>query len=154
MPWIGVTLEVEAAQAEAFSDALMEEGAQSVWLEEPAAPRQRLHALLAEQADAPTLLARAAAAAGLALPRYEARAIADEDWVRATQAQFAPLCLEGRLWIVPKAMPGSRRTTAAAGSLGASCQLGTIHRRPSRHSGANCACVARTQSSSAIARAS
>jgi ribosomal protein L11 methyltransferase len=101
VPWVGVTLEVEAAQAEAFSDALMEEGAQSVWLEEPAAPRQRLHALLAERADAANLLARAAAAAGLELPRYEARAVADEDWVRATQAQFAPLCLEGRLWIVP-----------------------------------------------------
>lgn len=101
MPWVGVTLEVEAAQAEAFSDALMEEGAQSVWLEEPAAPRQRLHALLAERADAAALLARAAAAAGLEVPRYQTRTIADEDWVRATQAQFAPLCLEGRLWIVP-----------------------------------------------------
>jgi ribosomal protein L11 methyltransferase len=101
VPWVGVTLEVEAAQAEAFSDALMEEGAQSVWLEEPAAPRQRLHALLAERADAAKLLARAAAAAGLELPRYETRAVADEDWVRATQAQFAPLRLEGRLWIVP-----------------------------------------------------
>ncbi len=101
MPWLAVTLEVEAAQAEAFSDALMEEGAQSVWLEEPAASRQHLHALLAERADAAGLLARAAAAAGLALPPFETRDLADEDWVRATQAQFAPLCLEGRLWIVP-----------------------------------------------------
>jgi ribosomal protein L11 methyltransferase len=101
VPWVGVTLQVEAAQAEAFSDALLEEGAQSVWLEEPAAPRQRLHVLLAEQADAAKLLARAAAAASLALPRYQTRTVADEDWVRATQAQFAPLCLGGRLWIVP-----------------------------------------------------
>jgi ribosomal protein L11 methyltransferase len=35
------------------------------------------------------------------LPRYETRAIADEDWVRATQAQFAPVRITQRLWIVP-----------------------------------------------------
>ncbi|HEX9184990.1 MAG TPA: 50S ribosomal protein L11 methyltransferase [Burkholderiales bacterium] len=101
MPWLAVTLEVEAALAEAFCDALMEEGAQSVWVEQPGAPRQRLHALLEQRADAAALVARAAAAAGLARPQFRAHAVADEDWVRATQAQFAPLCLEGRLWIVP-----------------------------------------------------
>ena len=101
MPWVAVTLEVDAAQSEAFSDALMEEGAQSVWIEEPGAPRIRVHALLAQDADSAALLGRAAAATGLAVPHFATRAIADEDWVRRTQAQFAPLCLEDRLWIVP-----------------------------------------------------
>ena len=125
MPWLGVTLEVEAALAEAFSDALMEEGAQSVWLGEPGAPRQRVHALLAAQADAATLLARAAAAAGLALPPYETRGIADEDWVRTTQAQFAPLCLENRLWIVPSWHEAPRDPAVAVVRLDPGLAFGT-----------------------------
>jgi ribosomal protein L11 methyltransferase len=125
VPWVGVTLEVEAAQAEAFSDALMEEGAQSVWLGEPGARRQRVHALLAERADAATLLARAAAAAGLEVPRYQTRAIADEDWVRTTQAQFAPLCLEGRLWIVPSWHAAPRDPAAAVVRLDPGLAFGT-----------------------------
>jgi ribosomal protein L11 methyltransferase len=99
--WLGVSLEVEAARAEALSDALMEEGAQSVWLGEPGASRQRVHALLEERADAAALVARAAANAGLAPPAFETSRVADADWVRASQGQFAPLCLERRLWIVP-----------------------------------------------------
>jgi ribosomal protein L11 methyltransferase len=101
VPWLAVTLELEAAQADALADALVEQGAQSVWLEDPDRPRQRLQALLAEQADAAVTLGRAAAAAGCDLPPFQTRRVADQDWVRAAQAQFAPLCLEGRLWIVP-----------------------------------------------------
>ena len=101
MPWLALTLEVEAAQAEALSDALMEQGAQSVWIEEPEHPRSRLHALLAQEADPAMLLGSAAAQAGIQAPAFALQPIADQDWVRATQAQFAPLCLGGRLWIVP-----------------------------------------------------
>ena len=101
MPWLALTLEVEAAQAEALSDALMEQGAQSVWIEEPERPRSRLHALLAQEADPAALLASAAAQAGMQAPAFALQPVADQDWVRATQAQFAPLCLGGRLWIVP-----------------------------------------------------
>ena len=101
MPWLALTLEVEAAQAEALSDALMEQGAQSVWIEEPERPRSRLHALLAQEADPAMLLGSAAAQAGIQAPAFALQPIADQDWVRATQAQFAPLCLGGRLWIVP-----------------------------------------------------
>jgi len=101
VPWLALTLEVEAAQAEALSDALMEQGAQSVWIEEPERPRSRLHALLAQEADPAMLLGSAAAQAGIQAPAFALQPIADQDWVRATQAQFAPLCLGGRLWIVP-----------------------------------------------------
>jgi ribosomal protein L11 methyltransferase len=125
VPWLAVTLEVEAAHAEAFSDALMEEGAQSVWLEEPGVPRQRLHALLAAQADAAALLGRAAATAKLELPPFQTRGVADEDWVRATQAQFAPLCLEGRLWIVPSWHQAPRDPAAAVVRLDPGMAFGT-----------------------------
>ena len=125
MPWLGVTLDVESAQAEAFSDARMEEGAQSLWLGEPGAARQRVHALLAERDDAAALLARAATAAGLALPPYQTRGIADEDWVRTTQAQFAPLCLEGRLWIVPSWHQAPRDPAAAVVRLDPGMAFGT-----------------------------
>jgi len=125
VPWVAVTLEVGAAQSEAFSDALIEEGAQSVWIEEPAAARPRLHALLAEHADAAALLARAAAAARLELPPFQTRGIADEDWVRATQAQFAPLCVEGRLWIVPSWHEAPRDPAAAVVRLDPGLAFGT-----------------------------
>ncbi len=105
MPWLALTLEIEAAQAEALSEALMEQGAHSVWIEEPDATRNplhsRLHALLAADADAAALLGRAAAQTGAATPEFSVQRVADQDWVRATQAQFAPICVEGRLWIVP-----------------------------------------------------
>jgi len=101
VPWLALTLEVAPAQAEALSDALMEQGAQSVWIEEPEHPRSRLHALLAQEADPAALLASAAAQAGMQAPAFALQPVADQDWVRATQAQFAPLCLGGRLWIVP-----------------------------------------------------
>jgi len=101
VPWLALTLEVAPAQAEALSDALMEQGAQSVWIEEPEHPRSRLHALLAQEADPAALLASAAAQTGMQVPAFALQPVADQDWVRATQAQFAPLCLGGRLWIVP-----------------------------------------------------
>lgn len=97
MPWLSLSLAAPAAQADALSEALLEAGAQSVWLE----PDGRLHALLPERSDPGQAIARAAAAAGLAVPAFETRTVADEDWVRATQAQFAPQCIAGRLWIVP-----------------------------------------------------
>jgi ribosomal protein L11 methyltransferase len=97
VPWLALSLAVGAEQAEALSEALLEAGAQSVWLE----PEGRLHALLPERADARAALGRAAAAAAVPVPAFETRTVADEDWVRATQAQFAPQHIAGRLWIVP-----------------------------------------------------
>ena len=129
MPWVAVTLEVEAGQSEAFSDALMEEGAESVWIEEPDAAssphHSRLHALLTEGADPAALLGRAAAVTGVAVPPFATLAIADEDWVRKTQAQFAPLCLEGRLWIVPSWHEAPRDPAAAVVRLDPGMAFGT-----------------------------
>jgi len=97
VPWLALTLEVPAAQAETLSEALLEHGAQSVWIEPPGL----LHALLPERSDAAAALGLAAAAAGQAAPPFRTHVVADEDWVRATQAQFGPQCIAGKIWIVP-----------------------------------------------------
>ena len=125
MPWLALTLEVEAAQVEALSDALMEQGAQSVWIEEPERPRSRLHALLAQEADPAALLGSAAAQAGIRTPAFAVQCVPDQDWVRATQAQFAPLCLEGRLWIVPSWREAPRDLHAAVVRLDPGMAFGT-----------------------------
>ena len=122
MAWQSLTLEAEAAQAEAMSDALLEQGAMSVCIEdgdssteaevaryaEPSweAPvgwrRNRLSVLLAPAMERRAIIERAARAAGLAVPpEYHVASIADDDWVRRAQSQFAPLSIEERLWIVP-----------------------------------------------------
>ncbi|MDA8109328.1 MAG: 50S ribosomal protein L11 methyltransferase [Betaproteobacteria bacterium] len=122
MSWLALTLEVDEAHAEAFSDALLEAGAISVSLEDAEAGsaaerprfaepdwgapsawrRNRVQALLDAGADGRAVVAAAARAAGLAVPPAFAQSRADErDWVRATQAQFGPLAIGERLWIVP-----------------------------------------------------
>lgn len=122
MAWQSLTLDVDAAQAEAMSDALLEQGAVSVCIEDadagteaevpyyaepswesPAAwRRHRLNVLLAPESDPAAIIEHAARAAGLeSAPAYRFASLADEDWVRRTQSQFEPISIGGRLWIVP-----------------------------------------------------
>ena len=103
MPWLALTLEVDAASAEALSEALLEAGAQSVALEEAAGgpPRQQLTALLEPRAAAQAVVESAALAAGISAPRFSASRLEDRDWVRQSQAQFAPIAFGKRLWIGP-----------------------------------------------------
>jgi len=98
--WLSITVEVEAAQAEALSEALIDAGAGSVDLE-PLGRGTRLTALAAHDADPRALLASAAKAAGIASPDFRARPLKDEDWVRRSQSEFGPLRAGARLWIVP-----------------------------------------------------
>ena len=101
MPWLGVTLRVDAAAADAFGDALLAAGAQSVALADLDAARPTLRAVLPQDQDAAALVTAASATLGLPeVPEFSTREIADADWVRLTQAQFSPLEL-GRLWIGP-----------------------------------------------------
>ena len=109
-----------AAEAEAWSDALLAAGALAVDLSDPQAgadgetpvyaepgsepalwPLSRVSALFARDADVHQALRSAAAAIGLPLPAAVPGAIAVQDWVRATQAQFAPIRIDDGLWIVP-----------------------------------------------------
>ena len=97
MPWRALTLEVDRAAAEAFSDALLAAGAQSVALE----PEGAVVAILS-LADEPQLLVESAArAAGIVTPSFSSAELADQDWVRATQAQFQPMRIGELLWIGP-----------------------------------------------------
>lgn len=122
MPWLSVTLTVDAAGVEALSDALLEAGAAAVDLtdadagtprehavfDEPGAPgtptweTARVNALFDEHADVAALVANALRAAGLDPARHiDVQRIADQDWVRATQSQFPPVRVSPRLWVVP-----------------------------------------------------
>jgi ribosomal protein L11 methyltransferase len=61
----------------------------------------RLTALFKASADATRALSKAGAELGWAPPPHEMHDVIEQDWVRATQAQFAPLQIHDRLWIVP-----------------------------------------------------
>lgn len=107
-------------QAESWSDTLLQAGALSVTVEDAEADtpaeaalfgepgtepdvqawsRSRLTALLADGDDPELLLAH------LGVPPAEmhwfTRPVPDADWVRVTQAQFGPIVVDGRIWIIP-----------------------------------------------------
>ncbi len=121
MPWLSISLEVGGAHAGALSDALIDAGAVSVSLEDaesgtqeenalfaepgaqPAAAwrRNRLVALAGADTDPAAMVAAASAASGIDTPPFAVMPVAEQDWVRATQAQFGPLRAGEHLWIVP-----------------------------------------------------
>ncbi|GAB5099071.1 MULTISPECIES: 50S ribosomal protein L11 methyltransferase [unclassified Caballeronia] len=115
--------ELDREHAEALSDALLDVGALSVSVEDADADtpdeqplfgepgltpeksawkRSRVVALLADDADPAVLLAAAANEIGLAdTPAYSLREVEEQDWVRLTQAQFDPIHIGERIWVVP-----------------------------------------------------
>jgi len=123
MSWTEVVIEIAREHAEALSDALMEAGALSVSVEdadegtdqerplfgepgmeptEAAWEHSRVVALTDVDADQRAIVAEAAAAIGLAqAPAFAVRNVADEDWVRLTQSQFAPIHIGKNIWVVP-----------------------------------------------------
>jgi ribosomal protein L11 methyltransferase len=121
MPWLRVELPVSGDCAEAFSDALIDAGALSASIEdakggaideepiyaEPGEAKRAwnqcvVSALFDADVDAPATVCAAARALGLATtPNFSLTTIEDEDWVKATQSQFAPIEITRDLWIVP-----------------------------------------------------
>lgn len=131
MSWQALIVEAEAERAESLSEALLEAGALSVDVldadagtpeeqpvfGEPVAgetpgkentpppslwQHNRLTALFAAEDDVEAKLDAAAQAAGLpGIPRHHVEILQDDDWVRRTQAQFEPIRISARLWIVP-----------------------------------------------------
>jgi len=122
MPWLNLVVDTDAAHAEALSDALLELGALSADLldadadtpdeqaifGEPGEPppgvwqHNRVSALFNDDQDVSAILRKAASSVGLEqLPEYRIETLADNDWVRLTQAQFEPIRISSRLWIVP-----------------------------------------------------
>lgn len=109
MAWLSISFELDPAPAEVISESLLEAGAESVSLEstsqdpatlEPGA-RLRVVALVRAAADPGALVAAAAAAAAMAPPAFRVGRVEEEDWVRRSQAQFGPIHVADRLWIVP-----------------------------------------------------
>jgi ribosomal protein L11 methyltransferase len=102
MAWLALTVELDAAAADALSDALLAAGAQSVAIDTERSSAHSITALLAADADAAALLRAAALQSGLdPMPAFTVARVEDEDWVRRSQAQFGPLAIGSRLWIVP-----------------------------------------------------
>jgi len=121
MAYVQATFDLAAPDAEAVSDALLDQGALSVEssdanagtpaerpiFDEPGAqsagwPTHRVRALFEAGTDATAAVAAALDALGVSgVPRIEVEAVADQDWVRQTQQQFGPIRVCDRLWIVP-----------------------------------------------------
>ncbi len=98
MPLLALRVEVPAEVAEALSDALLEEGAQSVSIEALDDPETVLSAIFAGNADPGRALERALAHCNARAAGYSVRGIEDADWVRRSEAQFAPVRV-GHLWV-------------------------------------------------------
>ena len=122
MAWQNVSFLTDAASAEPVCDALLELGALSASIEDadagtpdeqpqfgepgsvttPGWAHSRVVALFEPDADVAAMLADAAAQAGLeAVPAFTVEPVEEQNWVQLTQAQFDPIRVSGRLWIVP-----------------------------------------------------
>lgn len=121
MSYQQAAIPVSERVAEAFSDALMAHGALSAAIEdayagtdeeqaifgEPGEPaeqlwqRSRILALFAQDADVGAAVRAAAADCRMQPPAYHIDELPEQDWVRLTQAQFDPIRISERLWIVP-----------------------------------------------------
>ena len=122
MGWISVIVETDCGHAEALTDALMEAGALSAAIEDadagtaaekpqfgepgsittPGWDRSRIAALFDPDADIAAALSAAAAACCLpAAPDFTTETVEEQNWVQLTQAQFEPIRISERLWIVP-----------------------------------------------------
>jgi ribosomal protein L11 methyltransferase len=118
--YVALRFDTGADAADAWADALLAAGALSVDVADPLAgtpgetplygepgaqaadawPVSRLTALFPGEACIDEIVA-GLAATGTALPLHETFPVAEQDWVRATQAQFAPMQIADNLWIVP-----------------------------------------------------
>lgn len=122
MVWINLRFTAGAATAESISDALDELGAISVSIDDAAAGTAQEQAIFGEPgmpedalwdhcavsalfpmgSDAQSIAHAVAQIARLPdVPRFAAETVAEADWVRLTQAQFDPIHISPRLWIVP-----------------------------------------------------
>ena len=123
MSWTEIVIELPRAQAEQVSDALIEAGALSVSVEdadlgteaeqplfgepgmEPSAhawERSRIVALTEADTDHSALVNKARTqCADIDQLSFSLRSVAEQDWVRVTQAQFDPIPIGRNIWVVP-----------------------------------------------------
>jgi len=122
MPLLCVTLQTGESSVEDLADALLEQGAIAVDVQDAAAGtdherpiyaepgeaaasgwrRNKVSALFAIDADLYTAIPRSLLAAGLeSTTAFSIERVEDADWVSLTQSQFQPLQITRRLWVVP-----------------------------------------------------
>ena len=121
MSYIALRFDAGAADAEAWSDALIAAGALAVDISDPRAgavdetpvygeptepgatlwPISRLSALFDAGREPAVALREAANALARPMPSHETISIPGQDWVRASQAQFGPIRIADNFWIVP-----------------------------------------------------
>ena len=121
MSYMGLRFDVEAEDADAWSDALLASGAFAVDACDPHAgtaaeipvyaepgeqhdalwPVTRLTAFFDGSNDLDAALSRAAARVLRSPPPHEAFAVPERDWVQATRVQFEPIRVAEDFWIVP-----------------------------------------------------
>ncbi|MDE2598257.1 MAG: 50S ribosomal protein L11 methyltransferase [Rhodocyclaceae bacterium] len=120
--WLSVSLPTDEEHANPLSEALMEQGALAVSIEDadagteaetpqfgepgsPAAPLWQNSRVIALFEPADDLIQRIAAAAlvgGVSdLSAIRIEEVEEQDWVRLTQSQFEPIRITDGLWIVP-----------------------------------------------------
>ncbi len=122
MSWLTLSVRAEADYAEALSEALLENGALSVDMLDADADTPDEQAIFGEpgeptsavwqhnlvnalfESDMPVADILQAACTNLGiypLPPHKIETLEESDWVRLTQAQFDPIRISERLWIVP-----------------------------------------------------
>ena len=120
MSWQSLSFHLPREHAEAFGDALMDQNAISVNVDdalegahdekpifgEPGADAGlwnecRLTALFAPEVDVPSVFRGIAKALEIAPPQYEIATLQDQDWVQRNREQFQPIRISDRVWIVP-----------------------------------------------------
>jgi len=121
MSYTALSFDCPGPDADAWGDALLDAGALAVEATDAQAgtpeeiaqfaepgeaafhawPRSRLVALFDGAADADAALVRAAAALECPAPRATTWRVGEQDWVRATQAQFGPIRIADDFFVVP-----------------------------------------------------
>ncbi|TAJ80705.1 MAG: 50S ribosomal protein L11 methyltransferase [Gallionellaceae bacterium] len=122
MSWLTLSVSASAGYAGALSEALLENGALSVDMldadadtpdeqaifGEPGEPASAVwqhnlvNALFESDMPVADILQACCANLGIApLPPHKIETLEESDWVRLTQAQFDPIRISERLWIVP-----------------------------------------------------
>ena len=126
MAWLLLKIEANENNADAISDALMNIGALSASIEDANAETEAEQAIFGEPSsahiqypppgiwqqnivtamfdedvDVDKVISALCKETATANYQYSTETIAEQDWVRATQAQFDPIKITDKLWIVP-----------------------------------------------------
>lgn len=121
MAWLLLKIDATEQNADVISDALMNIGALSASIEDANAETLAEQAIFGEPGDPPPgiwqqnivtamfdemtdvslVIQTLSQDTGITQLQYHTESIADQDWVRSTQAQFEPIKITDNLWIVP-----------------------------------------------------